>query len=119
MIIVIYDPQAGAVVPDAKVSSFVNDIIMHRPGGDDWRTRCQYFTIGSETIINEFRLRVAEGKLPHDELIFEFLGKPFQMNEYAVIKDWPEGFCDYCDKQTVGIVQASMQKRLANPANKS
>jgi len=100
MITVTYDPQNGQVVPDGEIAKFVDDMLSCKRADLE-------LTVGSGTMVNEFRLRVARAELSHRHIQFVFNGEVLIMNEFGRMAVWPKGFADYQDWQTVGILTAA------------
>ena len=73
---------------------------------------CTY-KVSTENIISYVRRMVAEGEIEHKDVQFQFNGQNLEMNEYAVIRDWKKGFCDYGEENAVRIIKAQNKKRRA------
>jgi hypothetical protein len=96
---VIYDPINGTVVPDGKISDYIDlveDLVI----------------VGSEIMLYELRARHAEGKLKITSLTFRQPADEFgdndtvlQIDENACIDPWPKGFCDHTDKALERILE--------------
>jgi hypothetical protein len=69
--------------------------------------------VSTENIISYVRRMVAEGDIEHTDVQFQFNGQNLEMNEYAVIKDWKKGFCDYSEENATRIIKAQNKKRRA------
>jgi hypothetical protein len=111
MILIHYFPNADHAIPDGKIAAYVDDLLAaHAQISNVVRSTSQ------GTVIQELRLRVARGELPHTDLQFVFDDHKFSLNEYAVIYDWPQGFADLEDRQVTEILTLAMKKRLKQGA---
>lgn len=103
MITCTYDAVHGHTVPDGKVFEWVDETIELSK-----IAKTQVF-VGSEVIIDAFRLRIAQGKLSPKDIVFYHEGGAFEINEYGVGKEnMPPSFtCQLsCD-----ILRTSIEKR--------
>lgn len=71
------------------------------------------FHVSTENVIDYIRRMVAEGDIKHTDVQLQFNGENLEMNEYAVIKNWQKGFCDYREENAVRIIKAQNKKRRA------
>lgn len=71
------------------------------------------YNVSTENIISWIRVYIAEGKLSIKDVKLQFNGKDIEINEYAVISEWPDGFCDYGEENSARILRAT-HKRKAN-----
>ena len=112
MITITYDPLQGQVVPDGEVAAYVTNVIREHIAGSvhDYDIKVER-TVGSGSIINEFRLRVARQELSHTSLQFVFDHQTMTVNEYAVLYDWPKGFADLDDRQVSEILICALKRR--------
>lgn len=101
MIRIIYDPIDGCAVPDGQAETWVGDRIdyYHRRNGIDYDV-----LIGTEVMINEFRLAVIDKKIKPEEMKFIFKDWTLSINEGGRIAPWPSGFCDTLCKQLSRIM---------------
>jgi len=109
MITIHYDPECRAV-PDGQVAEYVNSLIAEHARS----THSVLRAVGVGSIVQEFRLRVARGEIPHTDLQFVFEGQTITINEYARLSDWPKGFADFEDQRIVEIIRTMSAKRRAN-----
>lgn len=91
-----WDPMNGICVPDGKVAEKVSEILsdLHESN---------YHLIGSELLINEFRLRIVRGEIASSEVRFIVDGEDKFVNSYGGFDDWPVGFCDKVVNQMMEI----------------
>lgn len=90
MLKVHFDPIRGYSVPDGLIESFVNDVIETRnPQAGDYE-----LTVGSDTLVTQFRLAVAKKKIPHTDLVFVYDNKEIPVDERGSPRFWPAGFAD-------------------------
>lgn len=83
--IVIYDPEHGDIVPDAKLEQYwLNNI--HR----------STITVGSELLILAGRALHKQGKISIQHITYndEFIS----ISPNGRLNPWPAGFCDSVDK---------------------
>lgn len=52
------------------------------------------YTTSTNSLITAFRMLIAEGKIPHDEIVFVYEEEELTSNEYGTLNKFPEGFCD-------------------------
>lgn len=89
MLIVAFDDKAGHVVPDGRAAQFVEQVLADYVAGGLPRV-----SVGSGLLVSVFRLTVAQGRIAHDELAFEFEGELLHPGPSGVIQHWPHGFAD-------------------------
>jgi predicted ATPase len=95
--------ENGLCLPDGQVSSWVNSFL--RTCSED----C-VLVIGSVILLNEFRIRVRRGEIPHNNLVLchtnyegEVLNKLY-VNKYGHLDMWPNGFADIIEKQLMELI---------------
>ena len=91
--IITYDPENGQVCPDKKAEQFVVDFIN---SGE------QTLTVGSELIIQYFRIQVKQGNIAHGDIVFHYTNDAGTLNEMHLdaggyVSWYPQGFCDYME----------------------
>jgi hypothetical protein len=100
---VTYDPENGDVVPDAKLRAYVDAFI-------DGTTRS--CTIGSATLIEEFRMLVVRGRVEGNQVRIGTLSGGFHLiNEYAVLTEWPDLQPVRIDHNTHDLLTFALRKR--------
>jgi|688.fasta_scaffold07359_24 hypothetical protein len=110
MMKIVYDPKEGQVVSDANIEDFYKMYCRYLKHnlkiGKTMRVR-----VGSELIVQRFRLGVAEGDIPASQIEFWFEGKQLEMTTFGSYNGMPpKGFCDYL--QT--YIMRMSKKRRAN-----
>ena len=96
MLKVHFDAVRGFAVPDGMAESFVDDVINTRnKNAGDYE-----LIIGNDSVVTQFRLAVANNKIPHNELVFVCNNEEIPVNQYGDLRFWPTGFAD----QTVGAM---------------
>ena len=58
-----------------------------------------YILVSNESIIQQFRVEVAEGNIHHEDIGFQFDNELILIDENGHLDEWPKGFCDIYDKQ--------------------
>ena len=107
MIKIIYDPKNGQTVPDKRVDSFVKQWISSNAYVDkDIELR-----IGSEIIIDRFRLAILNEEIDINQIEVWFEDKHLVHNEYGVFKTYPEGFCDTSVNFVERLLMGGIKKR--------
>lgn len=81
MLVIKYDPDFGDVVPDGKIANYVNQCI------NAARVSTHYYRVGSELIMDEFRLRIAQETLHCGNIEFTYKGKTYKLSKFGVILD--------------------------------
>jgi hypothetical protein len=102
MITINYSPQ-GVPYSDFEAEKVVRGWGQHKEDAT--------YDVSTENIISFVRLLVAEGEISHKDVQLQFNGHNLEMNEYAVIKDWKKGFCDYNTENAARIIKAQIAKR--------
>lgn len=117
MIVIQYDPINGKAIPDGGVPLYVDAALAtareFNPDNPEL-----YLLVGSHLIIDEFRLRIVRDELPHNHVLFKFIGwdnneYEITCNEYGKLSEWPKDFCD----QTSNILMAIAYKRRKEKEN--
>ena len=93
-----WDPVNGICVPDGKVAEKVDEILSNY--------EFNYHFIGSELLINEFRLRIARGEIAASEVRFIVGGEDMFVNSSGKFDHWPRGFCDLGHIQLIELSKA-------------
>jgi hypothetical protein len=91
-----YDLENGYLFADGKAEEWVNGIInkFHKDIAEgcediDWDIKvCSYL------LVDAFRVKIAEGRLSHKDIIFRFKGENIKSDKYGRLQVWPKGFCD-------------------------
>lgn len=65
---------------------------MKRLGGPDISAA---ILVGNASIIDEFRILIKSGKMPHDGCQFKYNHKIVPHDKNGKFLEYPEGFCDY------------------------
>ena len=102
-LIVIYDAHTGTAYRDAMAQHLVNlwECNLAEIPESNFIMHC----VGTANVVHEVRVAIKQGRIKHTDV-------EFQLCERGVIKqtelfpdrdgrlkEWPEGFCDYHDKQ--------------------
>jgi hypothetical protein len=85
-----YNANSGFVMADGRAEGQVDHLISGFLG----QNNDQNIVTSSALIIDFFRLRVAEGIIPTDQIKFTFNGKTLNHNKHGRIEQWPDGYCD-------------------------
>lgn len=96
MLIVNYDPDNHFVVEDGKIEKCVNELLemYFKTAIGVYETK---ITVGSELIVQYFRVAVREGKISHEDIKFEYKGQRIDVDKFGNLREWPKGFCDIVD----------------------
>lgn len=92
MIIVEYNPTSDYVVPDAEVEKYVDDVLNYYKNTNPTVFGLK-ITVGSEIIIQAFRVAIKEGRISHNDIVFEYNGERLPPDSYGRLCKWPKGFC--------------------------
>jgi len=104
MIRIEYAP-GGELVSDFDIQSFMDMVVSKIENNNDMD-----WTVSNSLPIEAINLLVAEGKVPHEKVIYIFEDKEIRPNEYGVI--WrPKGFCDIGSDIAEKTLVASMKRR--------
>lgn len=90
------------------VSDFVAESLLQELISYDFDNK---YSVSTENLISWIRVYVAEGKLSNEKVQLQFEGDNVIMNEFAVIKEWKNGFCDYSEDHAIRILQSTINKR--------
>ncbi len=109
MIKLIYDPWFGISKPDSAVDEWVRcQISLHE------RTKRDYeYNIGSELIIDRFRLAMINNEIDINQVEFWFNNEKLTHNEYANIIPWPLDFCCTHSDLSYELIKTQINKRKA------
>lgn len=89
MLTVIYDPIIGPAFPDLKVMEHASNIVaLYKEG------TVAVCLVGTEALVQAFRVQVARGNIKHDELEFQYGSTSISIDRRGMLKQWPTGFCD-------------------------
>jgi hypothetical protein len=111
MLYVEYDEQYGTVVPDGQVAKRVLKWIENYCD-ESVSNVC----VGSDVMVNQFRLMVIDGILKHDELMFIYKDIQVPVDRYAKM-NCPKGMCDLNMDQMFALIDgASKVKRAETEA---
>ncbi len=104
MLSIIYDPKHGIISYDALAMDTALDIYARYSRAKELISTNSktVYMVGSELIIECFRILVLRGIISYKELEFTFYDKDDQeilllIDKYGNIDHWPKGFCDYRD----------------------
>ena len=106
MLTIIYDPNEGLTLPDAKIEAYVRDFYADHARNPQ---ECS-FCVASELFIQAARALVAEGVIPHDDVAFIFKGEILRPNEGGLLPHWPNGFCDTGDDFVGRLLDKSIER---------
>lgn len=107
MIVVVYDPEDGQTWPDAKVSEVVSGIVNgYKNEGID-----AHLLIGSELMIDEFRLYMCKGLLTPADIQIRYRDEEVIIRPNGVVVEYPEGFCGYQMRVVGDIIRAQVALR--------
>lgn len=74
----------GLAVSDDSVENFALKL---------FNTNKDFYT-STESLILAFRVLIAEGKIPHDKVQFEYDGQIIRLYKNGTFEPQPKGFCD-------------------------
>ena len=85
MLTIIWDPDSGSTVPDncvlAEVSNHIALLQSHAEVNH---------AVGSEVLLNGYRLAVARGEISSEDVRMQFEGKTVQITENAMLDEFPK-----------------------------
>lgn len=111
MLVIVYDPYNGVAVPDAKVANAVENMLNYPDS---------VFYVGNSIILDEIRLRIVRGQIPHTHVKFVYQHKDIFLNQYGnPIGDdgWPKDIFYHSDDLTSRILTAQMERRRRDNPN--
>ncbi|MEK4006411.1 hypothetical protein [Paenibacillus sp. FSL H3-0333] len=97
--------KEGTPIPDYDAEEWLESWLTFK---DD-----QVYNVSTENIVSWVRVYLAEEKLSTQDVRLQFDGKNIEINDYAVITNWPDGFCDFSEETAFRIIRAT-RKRRAN-----
>jgi hypothetical protein len=112
MIKIQYDRNNGISMPDGKVEGWVDEVVFAYKHGHSGE-----HLVANESIINEFRLRVARQELAPTDISFVYdTGStvflvPIDAHGFFAVT--PVGFCDYTCGQALALLSATVGKEQA------
>lgn len=108
MMKIVYDPKEGQVVSDANIEDFYAMYCRYARNPENENIKV---SVGSETIVMRFRLGVALGEIPTNQIEFWFNDEQIEMTSFGSFNGMPpEGYCDYVN----GYVRQLSKKRRAS-----
>lgn len=120
-LVVIYKPDYGTAVPDGQVEELFQELLdrlkSHLRINAMWHEGFTLYTnsYATENIIYRIRLGIIQEEIPaYIHVYISYNNELYRMNEYAVIRPWPDGLCDYMAQITERILLAQMQRREKN-----
>lgn len=90
-ITVIYDPDEGDCVPDALALNYAQKV------AENSKIEKQTTRVGSEIIIQAFRVLVKRGDICLHQIDFFYGDVLISCGVNNTLSSWPTGFCDYSD----------------------
>ena len=106
---IVWDPYYGLGVSDGMVSKTVSDYIKW---SNDSSQPVITITIGSELIIQGFRLRVQNGEIPYDRICILVGDEVITFDELGYLSGYPEGFCNHYDDLLVKLICGRNNKNV-------
>lgn len=88
MLTVIYDEYEGQVVPDAKARDFAETTCANA------KTFISTVFVGSDIMVNAFRLMVVLGYIKAEDICFVYRGETARVHESGGLTEWPKGMCE-------------------------
>lgn len=105
MLTVIYDPINGPAFPDLKVMEHASNIIALYKEGTV--TVCP---VGTDALVQAFRVQVARGNINHNELEFQYGGASISVDSCGMLKCWPSGFCDEYENMLMELLDRKYEQ---------
>lgn len=93
---VTYDPDNGLALPDNKIAQYVSDVIRFFASNPEMIIPP---VVGSESIVQQFRIAVKKGMIPPERCVFIFQGAEISISTNGNLGWWPDGFCSVIDRQ--------------------
>jgi hypothetical protein len=100
--------KTGNPISDHQVESNILAVASLCINGQD-----KEYRVSTSNVIDAVRSMKVTGKITCN-LIIMFEGVELSMNEYGVIKDWPNGFCDHSEQWIADLFRAQMNKFKEN-----
>jgi hypothetical protein len=97
--------REGTAIPDFDAEEWLKNWLSLN---DD-----MVYNVSTENIVSWVRVYLAEGKLSTQDVKLQFNDNDIVINYFAVIAEWPSGFCDYSEETAFRIIRAT-RKRRAN-----
>ena len=72
-----------------------------------------YYGVGNFLVIDEIRARIAEGKIKHEFVQFEYKGEIIKPNRYGALPKYPPGFGDHVFSVAERTLRAAIAARKA------
>lgn len=106
MLTVEYDSDSGFACCDGAVKEWVDKHIrLYNTVGHTT------LVIGTETLINGFRLAVLDDEISHNDIQFMHNGEVLTVNTYGVLPSYPAGFCDLGMYQALAFITGASRKK--------
>lgn len=109
--IIIEFAEHGILNPDIKSESYAMRIYeSYNDKNHDY-----LYTSSTESLFTAFRMLVAEGKIPHNEVVFKYNGEIMNIGlDGELIGGYPKGFCDAEIHLMHRIIKAKINKNKKN-----
>lgn len=92
MLIVVYDAFDGTPIRDGDVHDII-DVTVKNLASIRALTEVRA-VYASSVMIDAYRLAISEGRIPVEDIAFEFKGNRLRHDHLGQIEHWPDGFCD-------------------------
>lgn len=111
MINITYNPDTGMTLPDGKVKEWVDQVIADFKKN---RKVSVFHVVGLDSIINEFRIRVAKKEITPDDIEFYFERGDYttfivEIDEKGIFDLSPVGFNTFTQMQALELLSAMVR----------
>jgi hypothetical protein len=102
MIEITYDPEHGTPVADGKVAVLVDSLVAVYKQSNNVRR-----TFATETVIHEFRIRVAKGEVAHTDIVFKYQDQELfvERDGCLPLSSWPVGCADFMERKALELLR--------------
>jgi hypothetical protein len=120
MITILYDPVGGFAVPDGAARQWAKNVAKSSSGPKEYDF---FFHIGTEAMLNSIRLLVVLGEINHKDVVVEFKGEKYELNQFSVTGqdghfEWPRGLAEEGIDIVEDLVKAQMDLRFKKEKQK-
>jgi len=102
--------REGDAISDFACNDWLENILNQE--GD------MHLQISTSPPCNALRLAIVQGRIPCEDVMFEFEGKELPPNKYGAIMHWPDGFTDLDCTYSEQILRGAIDMRQAERAER-
>lgn len=103
MITLKYDPNNGIAYRDGGLDEYVNRLCIQNNRASDTNNEI-HITAATENIFLALRVAIKQGRISHEDVLVEYNKQFGKYDKDGRSEFWPDGFCDYHQKQLLELL---------------